>query len=681
MKRKWGNILLFGLMCISLSFISIKSDTTSSENKNDDFYSLSWAKIDSLEKIGLPKSVLDIVDQISLRAKKENNHQQYIKSTIFRIKFLNSIEEDYFITLIDDLKNEIELSEEPIKSIEYSLLGEMYMIYYSENRWDILNRTSSDELPQDINSWSEYDFFDQAGKAYKKSINYSEKLKKIPITNYKEILIDGKNTEGLRSTLFDFLAHRSIDYFIKEHNDPDFIIPFIPDVAYWDIGKEFVKQDISLLKGEKLHQSMKNFQELTQFHLTDNNIKALLDIEYKRLKYIRDNAWVKNSDSIYFASLKKFEKYYQQHENSFEIANYLWGKSISRNNDISLSENNDLRIKARDILIKLISNSKDGYLIDKSKFLLNEIESTELSFINERNIIPGQNYPIKIDYKNLDHCFVKVIKPETALLKKLKENNRNNELLKEVIQRSLVISEKKYDLPDLEDYYDHSVEVILDKLNIGEYVIVICSNDGFNPGEDQLVYQLVRATNLSCINRKKANGNLEFYVLDRSNGKPIPGVKATTFSRNYSRRRNTNSIEKTETFYTDEDGYFEIEVNNNNRGSFKIELDSGSDFFELNSNFNLYKTNPETIARKQTKIFTDRAIYRPGQTVYFKSISYSILNNDPEILINASLPIRFVDPNNQEINKLNLTTNDYGSAKGYFVIPYGILNGKLFYQV
>ena len=92
-------------------------------------------------------------------------------------------------------------------------------------------------------------------------------------------------------------------------------------------------------------------------------------------------------------------------------------------------------------------------------------------------------------------------------------------------------------------------------------------------------------------------------------------------------------------------------------------------YFRLNEQ---YRNNNEIY---ETKLFTDRAIYRPGQTVYFQGITTRRQGDDLSLVNKYSEKVSFRDANWQEITSANFNTDEYGSFSGSFVIPTDRLNG------
>jgi uncharacterized protein YfaS (alpha-2-macroglobulin family) len=100
-----------------------------------------------------------------------------------------------------------------------------------------------------------------------------------------------------------------------------------------------------------------------------------------------------------------------------------------------------------------------------------------------------------------------------------------------------------------------------------------------------------------------------------------------------------------------------------------------NDFLSENNSFYSY---PETKPQQQieVKLFTDRAIYRPGQTVHFKGICLEKYGNETKLLPKHSVNVEFKDVNWKNVSTLNLAANEFGSFSGSFTVPTGVLTGN-----
>ncbi|MBR4583494.1 MAG: hypothetical protein IKO34_06760, partial [Bacteroidales bacterium] len=160
----------------------------------------------------------------------------------------------------------------------------------------------------------------------------------------------------------------------------------------------------------------------------------------------------------------------------------------------------------------------------------------------------------------------------------------------------------------------------------------------------------------------------KYMVVDRNSGKPIDKVKVKVTNRTY---------EKTETLLTTEtgaDGIFSFDPKKHSYNT-HISLKKDNDDMCFSA-YGYYQEDSKDYERARIKILTDRAIYRPGQSVYFKLIEYSGMNNNFNVVADDSVRVTFSDVNYQEVGEVVLKTNQYGSAHGEFKIPENVLTGN-----
>ncbi|HYH56783.1 MAG TPA: MG2 domain-containing protein, partial [Anseongella sp.] len=83
--------------------------------------------------------------------------------------------------------------------------------------------------------------------------------------------------------------------------------------------------------------------------------------------------------------------------------------------------------------------------------------------------------------------------------------------------------------------------------------------------------------------------------------------------------------------------------------------------------------------RERTVFFTDRKVYRPGQTVHFKGFLFfsSQSGEKPRIWAGRKTEASFSDVNNEEISRLYLMSNEFGTFSGSFIIPENSLPGRM----
>jgi len=120
-----------------------------------DPYKKEWKSIDSLENNGLYKSALEEVEQLYARTLREGQHAQMVKALIYKMRFVQQLDDKGMTAAILSLQAEAAKAPLPAKAVLESMLGELHFNYYENNRYLIDNRTTvADFRPEDIQTWS-----------------------------------------------------------------------------------------------------------------------------------------------------------------------------------------------------------------------------------------------------------------------------------------------------------------------------------------------------------------------------------------------------------------------------------------------------------------------------------------------------------------------------------------------
>ena len=104
----------------------------------DGNYASDWEKVQQLEKEGLTKSALIVVEGIEKKAKKDDNSSQRIKTLFFKSKYALTLEEDAQLSIINDFKSEIAKSTFPTKNLLENVLAKSVLAIFSTKQMAIL---------------------------------------------------------------------------------------------------------------------------------------------------------------------------------------------------------------------------------------------------------------------------------------------------------------------------------------------------------------------------------------------------------------------------------------------------------------------------------------------------------------------------------------------------------------
>ncbi|HEY6436275.1 MAG TPA: hypothetical protein VIY47_06770, partial [Ignavibacteriaceae bacterium] len=291
-SRIYQLLLVFPIAFLFLAFSSLIPGINIFDGDSDnefifqfkDDYNAAWRTVDSLEQQGLTRSALEVVEEIYEAAKKDNNQPQFIKSVFYKLKFGNYIEEDSHVKIVNDDKAEIDTSSFPANAILESILANVYWQYYQNNRWRFQNRTETVNFDnEDFQTWDLSRLIREIVKYYQASLEQSDKLKKIPLKAFEDILVYGTTEHSyLRPTLYDLLAHQALAFFINDEasvTQPVYKFElkseddFSPATDFVEINYS-TKDSLSL----KFY-AIKLYQQLIAFHLDDKEKDALIDVD------------------------------------------------------------------------------------------------------------------------------------------------------------------------------------------------------------------------------------------------------------------------------------------------------------------------------------------------------------------------------------------------------------------
>lgn len=201
-------ITAFMLIC----FASFSSSQTN--------YEKDWNQVAKLENEGLTKSAAELVNKIYTKAKTEKNTQQLVKSLLFQSKFLQVLEEDSQLKIVNNFKADINASDIVTKHLLENILANLYWQYYKQNRWKFYERSkTAAKVDSDFRTWDLDTLFNEIHNYFQCSLEDAEQLQKQDLNNYSEILFEVDGSKDYRPTLYDLLSHNALDFYKTPENN------------------------------------------------------------------------------------------------------------------------------------------------------------------------------------------------------------------------------------------------------------------------------------------------------------------------------------------------------------------------------------------------------------------------------------------------------------------------------
>ncbi len=674
----------FTIMCHSF-----KSPAQLSPPTEYDEYKQDWKTVDSLVNKGLPQSALTLVDALYVQAKKEDNHPQYIKSTLYKIKLQADFQEEFIEKTVNELKQEIVESEIPVKQILHSIIADIYWRYYQANRYKFYDRSTIVNVEMDdIQTWDLKTMLNEIIKNYQASLSDKDQLMTTNLKEYNVILETSKESKIYRPTLYDFLANRAVDFFMNDEssitqpadrfelNDPEYFAKAL------DFSKLKLQTNDSLsLK----FYALQILQDLIAFHLNDEEPTAMVDVNLKRLKFVYENSILPLKDSLYLNRLEILEKGILVYPSSTEVS-YLIATEYNRNGrnfNPSIADTDKFKWevkKAYDKCKEAINRFPDSDGAQNCRFLLSQIEKPDLQLKIEGVNTPEKPSLALMEFKNTPKVFFKLINLEYDQYREITQSYRINKELLDKYNDLPVFTSWEIDLPDDGDFQKHATEIKIPELPLGYFVLLACNSQDFNPDSNYFASTSFWVSNISYISQMTKNGSLNFYLLDRQSGNAMESVSAQLYYKNYSYQSRSYEYLKGDNFMSNGDGFIEIPAQQGNGGpnSFFVEFTKSNDKLVTGDRF-FHSRGSQGEEKTQTKtwLFTDRAIYRPGQTIYFKGIVIDKFEDNYDIKKDFKTTVEFFDVNYQKVSELEMVTNEYGSFNGTFTAPKGVLNGNM----
>lgn len=278
---------------------------------------------------------------------------------------------------------------------------------------------------------------------------------------------------------------------------------------------------------------------------------------------------------------------------------------------------------------------------------------------------PGEKVWVQLDVRNLQNLKISI-----SRLNITADNDYNAQdeaTYKMLLKKTTKLHQKDfsrnyYGRPDYEEVKD-SIE-IGGNLPLGAYLMEVTSDNTSIAPQRELFY----VSNLAVMIQQLPDDKHRYVVVNATDGQPVPGAKIMLYDRDYDVKTGKWKRLVHARLTTDENGeaYFK-NVDGN------VLISTSNDKFTPAKD--IYLSRTRYYERKDDKIkhqlFTDRSIYRPGQTVHASAISYIVKKGLDASVPGKSMELNFIlrDANWKQVAELKATTDEYGAASVDFELP------------
>ncbi|MBX9449488.1 MAG: hypothetical protein KL787_07135 [Taibaiella sp.] len=397
---------------------------------------------------------------------------------------------------------------------------------------------------------------------YNASLAPAEQLKRISVKEYSAILTKSEHTEELRPTLFDILAYRANQFFsnaglsgIEPLHEFNF-----NNQALFSSPEDFVRMDL-VREGVDSHaqeiHTLKVYQQLVSFHLSQGNTAALIEADMDRLAYVHQKTTDERKDLWMYQALWDLYQEYKNHA----AGQIPYVRALGLLKDQAGSKNpprypqvwtmKEIAAQLTDVKNKYARTEAASLAMD----LLNVIYRSNIEITLEKELLPDQNAKIRVDYKNIPSLSFTVYQlPHTDKL----NLERYPYKFSKISKYWKPVKHWKASLPQSEDLLDHSTEVLLEGLPSGAYLLVVNDRDISAQLDQNLIYQSFQVSQMAVIKGAGRKGRSDYYVLDRHNGSAMDNVQVKLFQWKYNEKSKEYELRPLDTYQNQNDGSFQM---------------------------------------------------------------------------------------------------------------------------
>ncbi len=662
MKRVWQTLILVLLM-----------KTFAAAGARDEL----WNQVDEAVRKGLPQTAITNLEPIIQGALAEKAYPEAVRAIARKISLEGNIQghkpEEKIIRL------EAELAKAPAEArpVMEAILAHWYWQYYQQNRWRFMQRTETAAAPgTDFTMWDLPRLFAEIDRHFQAALAAGESLRKTPVSDWRGLLVRGTMAEAWRPTLYDFLAHQAIAFYSAGEQwsaKPENPFEIAANGPALGTTAEFLAwAPATPNTNAPAYRALRLWQDLLRFHQGDPAPGlAFAEATLGRLEWAWNTAFGEEKNERYKVALAAAAREYADHDIA-AVALERQGRVLHQEGDWPGAR--ELALRG----FKLFPDSVAGRMCQN---LVTEIESQTLSLSTERVWTPGSKEPgsrINVNYRNLEKLYFRAIAVDWQEVTRQAHRNPANLPYKErkgFLERAPALTwETK--LPPTRDYKQRLFTTPAPAaLKPGYYFIAASAEPGFGETNNVVSLTDVWVSELALVTRPR-QGRLEGLVADARSGEPVSGAEVECWRQVF----NTDRRELFATLRTDGNGFFSV----TETGGRAVLVRARHRDQTVASADDVWTGDPPQPVAPQGRVvfFTDRALYRPGQTIQYKGVCVWVDQEKDEyrIMRGQEVSIAFLDANGQAIERQKLRANDFGSVTGSFTAPRDRVMGAMSLQ-
>lgn len=633
-------------------------------------YEPMWKEYDKYDRDNRPASAIEVLDKIYDTALEHKDFATMLKSYILKTNKQTDIDGDSSVK--DRIASLEAMADMNLNTTDRVILSSLLFSYYSnyyDNNWYRLSNMTpvdSDKIPEDIDEWSLENLFDRmlhhlsfieentAILATSVTGDYDQLFEKNSLGDYVGHTIGAVVLELVSNEIQGFV--RSIENAYEQTS------------AYSEIkpGDKFLSANVEPAGKYDFVARLSNlYRKMEKEYLDRNMTDAFIIVDIDRIEAFRnmnfhtsqyrysgdDSEGILEIDSVTLSAYGYLENKYGKRKKVIPYIHYMKAQIMK---DI---------IPYREETLALIRSSVRKYSSSLWCNAMKELEQDiTMPYIYTRAEVPCYGMPLEImvESRNLKSCRVRVYKAKPDKEYVLMRGDNYDKFLSENAE---LYSTQEFKLTHKNDWETSKDTLTLDALPQGKWYMLIDSRDGKVSSEGLLSMDITRYAFVTSI----IDGKRELLILDNRNGKPQSGVNVEVCA-SVNSKPDTVMVTDSRGVVAMPEGYSTAFVYSGNEYKAKFDYIRFNEIYQRDVNQYTYK------------LYTDRAVYRPGQKVCVSGLVaraesegvYSAASGqDVDIRLTGSYGL------NLELSAKR-TSDEFGTFAAEFVLPQHCANGQYY---
>lgn len=601
---------------ISLFFLLVLFAATSFAQT----YEQLWQKVEKAAKDDLPKTSLTFTHQIMAKAYAEGNRVQMLKASLMSSVYALDIAPDTARLYIGKMESALVTETDPVvQQLTHGALARLY----SQNQY---NLGREGEYAQALTD-------SLIAAHFKVSLAQPELLMQAKTADWLPLLDIGKRSRLFDNDMLHVLLSSYREYGSLSENE--------------EVGLLHRFSDLYLANGRRNAALLLALDSLSK-HFEGHTIRGRLE------------------DDDYFCSLKAAAEQFQDIEAETEVWVRMTELQSTYDAEGADAYHNDSLLLAltRKALEKHPSESEAAEL--KNFIARMEQSVAQLSGLNDAHL-PASQAGLSLRSRHVTKAILRLTRIMDSAVELRNSNDKQLKALAEKYKKSSVIftlrNKKPQDICQWETC---------------DTTITLPRTPGIYYAELLAEGRLKSATTfhisaLQVINFATANSRNRLTVVDSRTGHPVAAARITAYvpdSKGVFRQQRVYNC----------DANGEVTIQRTDRRTYvqyaaSTSADKASKLFYLSSLY-YYGDQGDEKAQMHIDLFTDRAVYRPGQKIAFSGVVYSHLRDDYNTKENVQTYIRLYNANCRLLDSLLVKSDAFGTFSGEFTLPSACLPGQ-----